>query len=365
MDHHDASQINYELWSKKILNFYWLIVIISLVGHIVGLSVTIYYHPDYASQFIFGTIILATGIQLLIVLICEYIIKIKKMYRSRLLIIAGTLLALVVIVINPAVPGLQVTLLLPMGVALIYLDKKKLFFSLIANVFGLTSIYLLFPSIRLATTEYEYFSYVFALFAGYIIYLAILQRGEEVLSDLRESSEKEKDLLIKNTLMEKLTKVDPLTNLYNHRTFHEYMDHLVKQSKEYQMPLQLAILDIDNFKKINDSFGHSVGDSVLKRVARTIYEKSSENDIVARYGGEEFAILFTNKKFEESLQITEKIRSHIASLHHEEIDDRSVTISIGLKNFDDHLTKADFFKQADAMLYEAKDTGKNKVVSNY
>lgn len=362
MEKQHLSEMDYKVWSKKIVYFYWLMVIISFVGQLVGLAVTIYYFPEYVSEFILGTIILPTTMQLFIMFLCEYLIRIKKIYSTWVMLTSGTLLSLVVIIINPNVPGLQATLLLPMAVALIYFDKRKLLFSLIMNVFGLTTVYLLFPAIRAAVTEYEYFSYIFVLFAGYFIYLAILERGHEVLEDLHKASEKEKELIVKSTMMERLSKVDPLTDLYNHKTFHEYMDNLVDQSETYQMPLQLAIIDIDNFKNINDSFGHSVGDTILKRVACTIYKNSSGDDIVARYGGEEFTILFTGKNFDESYNIIEKIRESIANLQHKETNDNTVTVSVGLKDFTPGLTKYDFFDIADAMLYEAKKTGKNKVV---
>ena len=362
MENQDLSGMDYELWSKKILSFYWIIVILSFIGHCVGLLVTIYYFPEYIFPFLMGTVVLPAVIQLFIMLVCEYIIRVKKIYSSRLLIIAGTLIALVVIAINPNVPGLQMTLLLPIAVSLIFFEKRKLLFSLIVNIIGLTLVYLLFPSIRMAVTEYEYLSYIFALCGGYIIYLAILQRGNEVLDVLRKSSEKERELIVKSAMMEKLSKTDALTGLYNHRTFHEYMDFLVEHSEKNNMRLQLAILDIDNFKQINDEFGHSAGDKVLKKVADVLLAKASTNDIVARYGGEEFAILFTEKSLEESLNQIEEVRLTIAGLYPEELQGRIVTVSVGFKDFEHGLTKSDFFNQADTLLYKAKKDGKNQVI---
>jgi diguanylate cyclase len=361
MEKDNISGIDYKLWSKKIVNFYWLLVSISILGQFVGLIVTYYYFPEGVLKFFLGKVIPQVSMHLLIMLGCEYLIKIKKVYHSWSLIIAGTLIALVNIVINPSVPGLQVTLLLPMVVALIYFEKSKLVFSFVVNLTGLTVVHIGFPPIRMATSEYEYFSYFFSLCAGFTLYLAILQRGNEVIEVLRKTSEKEKELIVKSALMERLSKTDALTGLYNHKTFHEYMGYLAEQSEKCNLPLQLAIVDIDDFKKINDAFGHSVGDTVLKCVADTILKSVSEHDIVARYGGEEFAILFTEKSFEEAFEITEAIRVKVAALHHQEIQNRLVTVSIGLKNYDFGMKKSDFFKRADALLYEAKESGKNKV----
>ncbi|MDQ0253047.1 diguanylate cyclase (GGDEF)-like protein [Evansella vedderi] len=356
-----SERMNYRYWSVKILNFYWLLVAVSIIGQCVGLLITTYYFPEDVMEFVVGKIIIPTSIQLVILSVCVYLIRVRKIYSSSLIIIAGTLLTLVIIVAHPNVPGLQVTLLLPMAVALIYFNRVKLLLSLVVNILGLTTIYLVFPSIRLAVTEYEYFSYIFALIAGYIIYLAIIQRGNEVLQMLRQTAKKEKELMVKTALMEKLSKVDALTGLYNHKTFQEYMDHLVKQSKTYAMPLQLAVLDIDNFKQINDSYGHSVGDQVLTRVADAIIENVSQDDIAARYGGEEFAILLTNKNMKVAFNTIEEIRIHIENVKHREIQGEKVTVSIGLKNYDPSLSKLEFFQATDALLYEAKRTGKNRI----
>ncbi|WP_046176349.1 GGDEF domain-containing protein [Domibacillus indicus] len=360
MESHNISRMNYKQWSEKIIHFYWLMVLVSLIGQCTGLAVKLYYFPEEAKEFALEKVLLPTGIQLIVMLGCLLIVKAKKIYSSRVLTVTGTLVALVIIIRHPNVTGLQTVLLLPMAVALIYFDKKKLLFSFYVNFVALTGIYLI-PAVRRAVTEYEYFSYMLILVAGYFIYSAVIQRGSEVLQILQKASEKEKELLVKSTMMERLSKVDALTGLYNHKTFHEYMDYLVEQSRQYGMPLQLAILDIDNFKNINDTYGHNIGDLVLKRLAHAIVEKASENDIVARYGGEEFALLLTNKKVTDAYDVIEAIREHIAGIQHEEMNGLNVTVSIGLKDFDQSLTRLDFFQQADALLYKAKRSGKNQV----
>lgn len=362
MENNHLFKIDHDFWSKKILYFYWLLASVSIVGQLVGLAVTIYYYPDNVMEFFLTKVVVLIISYLFIMLLCEYIIRVRKIYHSGLLMVTGTFLALVIIVINPAVPGLQTTLLLPMAVALIYFEKSKLVFSFLINITGLASVHVLFPAIRMNTSEYEVFSYFFVLFCGLILYLAILERGNEVMAFLRQAAAKEKELLVRSTMMEKSSKVDGLTGLYNHKTFHEYLDLLVGQCETNQTSLQLAVIDIDNFKRINDTYGHSVGDVVLKQVASTIAENVTGDDIVARYGGEEFAILMTGKTFEESYKIIEGIRLKIADIHHRELEGQNVTVSIGLANYEYVTDKSDFFNQADTLLYEGKRTGKNKVV---
>ncbi|QGH36685.1 diguanylate cyclase [Gracilibacillus salitolerans] len=354
------TRLNNKMWTKKILYIYWLMVIMAFLGQIIGLLVTIYYTPDYIGGFIIHKVIISSSIQVSILLITHYLINHKQIYSSRLLTISGTVLALVTIISHPTVSGLKILLLLAMAVVLIYFDKKKLRFSLVINLIALTSLYAL-PSIREAGTLYEYFSYHFVLLAGYMAYLIVIERGNEVFQFLQRAAEKEKELIVKSAMMERLSKIDALTGLYNHKTFHEYLDFLYDQSISQGMPLQLALLDIDNFKMINDFYGHSNGDIVLKRVADAISEQVTEDDIVARYGGEEFAILLTNKSLEEACETIESLRLYIANQNHEELNE-NITVSIGLKTLTEDISKELFFQRADQLLYKAKRSGKNQVM---
>jgi diguanylate cyclase (GGDEF)-like protein len=104
---------------------------------------------------------------------------------------------------------------------------------------------------------------------------------------------------------------------------------LIEQHHAYRMPLQLALLDIDNFKSVNDTFGHQAGDAVLRKAADLIQEKISNDDVAFRYGGEEFAVLFTGKAFEDTFLILEQIRLALADGVYPELEYRKVTISAG------------------------------------
>ncbi|MGP4039225.1 GGDEF domain-containing protein [Gracilibacillus sp. D59] len=354
------TRLNNKLWTKKILYIYWLMVIIAFLGQTIGLVVTIYFYPDNITSFTIYKLIIPSSIQVGSLLITHYVIHHKQVYSSKLLMISGTLAALVTIVSHPNVPGLQLLFLLAMAVSLIYFDKRKLRFSLIVNLIALSSIYAL-PSIREAGTIYSYFSYHIVLWAGYVAYLLILERGNEVFQFLQRAAEKEKELIVKSAMMERLSKVDALTGHYNHKTFHEYLDFLHEQSISQGMPLQLALVDIDNFKQINDSYGHTKGDLVLKRVATAIAEQVTEDDIVARYGGEEFAVLLTNKSLEEAYETIESLRLYIANQYHEELNE-NITVSVGLKGLTSDMSKETFFQQADELLYKAKRNGKNQVM---
>jgi diguanylate cyclase (GGDEF)-like protein len=126
------------------------------------------------------------------------------------------------------------------------------------------------------------------------------------------------------------------------------------------LSLHLAIMDIDNFKSVNDTYGHKAGDVVLRTVANIARSKVSSNDIVARYGGEEFALLFTDKSFQEVYDLLEEIRTSIASTSHEVLQGLPVTVSIGLNKYTPGMGKEALFQGADTALYDAKHSGKNR-----
>lgn len=170
------------------------------------------------------------------------------------------------------------------------------------------------------------------------------------------------DKLTKNSIiLEHLSKVDALTGLYNHKEFHQYLEQMIARIKRGEkLQLQLAILDIDNFKQINDTYGHDTGDIILQRVAETIKQYTCYDDFVARCGGEEFAIVFTGTTMQEAYQRVERIRNALMELSHPEIN-QPVTISVGLKELeDDPLGEKELFRQADSLLYMAKRSGKNR-----
>lgn len=159
---------------------------------------------------------------------------------------------------------------------------------------------------------------------------------------------------------------DPLTDLHNRRYFDTMMKNLLSTSQRSREPLCLILLDIDHFKKVNDTYGHDVGDIVLKELATTLKYMLRESDIIARVGGEEFAIIFPSTNLEGAYKISEKIREKVENLEIKIKEKTPIkfTISIGLSVFDKKVDKTTetIAKRADKALYEAKNSGRNRVV---
>lgn len=161
---------------------------------------------------------------------------------------------------------------------------------------------------------------------------------------------------------------DSLTNLWNHGFFQHSLDMQLEKAREQNTPLSLVIIDIDNFKKLNDTYGHQNGDIVLMDLANILKESSRDNDYVCRYGGEEFSIILPQTSKEQAFTIAERIRERILQYRfpkHPLFHELTVTVSIGLATFpDDAQTKKDLTAKADKSMYIAKFGGKNRTYAS-
>jgi diguanylate cyclase (GGDEF)-like protein len=157
---------------------------------------------------------------------------------------------------------------------------------------------------------------------------------------------------------------DPLTRCYNKRSFLERLPGEFAFAKRHDKPLSLAMLDIDRFKKINDTYGHLAGDFVLRKLGTILQEKLRADDFLARYGGEEFALIMREISKQNALQTAERLRELVeATPFKHEGNKMAVTVSIGVATWpDDPIDSAQkLIKTADKNLYAAKRKGRNRV----
>lgn len=345
-------------WNRKLLNVYWGIIAANIPMEFIHL----FNQSSMNVQFIKSRILVPTLIIISIMLVLEWIKFMEAPLLDYAIISGGCLLSFCFIYVNYDVKVVLITLFLPVLISIFYFERPKIFFSIFIT---LTAFFILYP-IRLAPMgDYSTKDFIVMIpilcFVSYIA-LQIMNRGVDLMHNLKITTESRQELMIQNIIMDKLSKTDALTDMYNHITFHEYLEKLIEQSEAGHLTIQLAILDIDNFKKINDIYGHRAGDAILKRVSGILKQWIGPNDFAARYGGEEFAFIFADKSLEEVFDLLENIRWQISQTVHEELHGQAVTISIGLHEYRKGSSKEELFAWADKSLYEAKRTGKNKTI---
>ena len=153
-----------------------------------------------------------------------------------------------------------------------------------------------------------------------------------------------------------------MTGLYNHRAFYAELDSSIESAKNGNEDLCLAMIDIDNFKNVNDSYGHDCGDAVLKNLAEIIEKHCDSGDRACRYGGEEFAIIFNKKDISSAVNVVEKILNRFSQSTYK-FTRESITFSCGLACFEKQLSREEFFNVADKRMYKAKHNGKNQIMA--
>lgn len=192
-------------------------------------------------------------------------------------------------------------------------------------------------------------------------YKSIAEKIRERDIALRLKQYHEKVLKSRKKLTQQANR-DRLTDLYNRRYFDKIFEQQFKNAHQNRYPLTIFFIDIDHFKKINDTYGHDKGDEVLRGVAHIIRALCRKDDIIARYGGEEFVILFPKMDKESAKQIAESMRK-IVEEKSEEVLGLKVTVSIGITtDFMKFSNPQDLIKSADNALYKAKSSGRNCVV---
>jgi len=162
--------------------------------------------------------------------------------------------------------------------------------------------------------------------------------------------------------VKQLAYLDGLTGIFNRRYFEMRVVEEIDRARRFDSGMAVLMIDIDQFKRLNDEFGHLLGDEVLRQVSSMFHQQVRKIDVVCRYGGEEFAILLSQTNQQHSLAVAEKLRRLVESWQFPGVP-QSVTISAGVATFPDHgTTRDELVKSADAGLYAAKQGGRNRVL---
>jgi diguanylate cyclase (GGDEF)-like protein len=205
----------------------------------------------------------------------------------------------------------------------------------------------------------------FKIIAFYFTYKAIIEMGLERPHRLlfRNLKKSESELGKALEEVQRLAITDSLTGLYNRRHFFELAEHELQRARRYRRSLSAIMLDIDHFKQVNDTYGHAVGDHVLKEVADSCRQAMLKEDVLGRYGGEEFVIMMPESNLVATCQVAERLRQSIAQKTIDtEVGPVMVTVSLGVITLDDECSTLEtLLAGADQALYWAKRSGRNRV----
>jgi diguanylate cyclase (GGDEF)-like protein/PAS domain S-box-containing protein len=187
-----------------------------------------------------------------------------------------------------------------------------------------------------------------------------LEETKQQLRNINKAMKSKVDELysMTHTLEEKAHK-DNLTGIHNRDSFEERFTHEIEYARENSLPLSLMLFDLDNFKEVNDSYGHQAGDNILVEISSVVSQNIKASDIFARWGGEEFAILLPSTSLEGAYNFAQKLREiiEVNTFSYRE----NITASFGVAELDSEDDKATLFQKADKALYTAKANGRNRV----
>lgn len=202
---------------------------------------------------------------------------------------------------------------------------------------------------------------------SFVAFTSVLSVAASAVSrrDLTQIDEQRRKLAISEAQLRELSIRDPLTNLFNRRYLEETLNREVGRAERENVPLGIIILDIDHFKRLNDTLGHAAGDAVLQELGTLLSRTVRSADIACRYGGEEFVLVLPDASLETARVRAELVRDAVKNLHveHDRLVLGTVTVSLGVAVYPDHgQNGACVLKSADAALYLAKDQGRDRVV---
>lgn len=340
-----------EEWYKIIFETLWRVWILSAVA---ALLLVFFYQPtpectrlDFLQQFFLKPVIggaVVTGVYRLILLYAGNRVTEKWMAAVSMVVINLYILVMAVSYTNIRI--FPMILVAPIAIASVY--RQRIFIliqTVISVVIYLLYLYMFVPQSAFETIETEAVDITVFLFvaAAYAIMVEQIRKSTIAL-DLQGWK-------------------DSLTHMYNHEAFYEELENYMKRYKEKGETFSVLIADIDNFKKVNDTYGHAYGDEVIREVASVFEQCKWKKEFASRYGGEEFALIMPGRDKKDAVLLADKIRREFEKRKLEcEDGAKSFTISIGVAEYaKEYPTASLFFEQADKALYDAKVGGKNKV----
>jgi diguanylate cyclase (GGDEF)-like protein len=330
-----------------------------IVSAIVGLIST------FMAELSLGGILAAASCIMTLIAISIYVIKTKNFDRASILI--STIFNLLIFPINfiyaggieggmPMyfIMGIFATFLLVTGKIrnILILLFFIVYIALLLSSYYNPDMIVPFPSAEARIVDLIFAMVIVSGFTGIVISIIVYEY----------STEHEKVELLNHRLHQVAIK-DPLTNLFNRRYLMNQLNYQIEKANQEEYDLALIIFDIDFFKSINDTYGHLIGDEVLKEFSKLLSSQIRGDDIVGRYGGEEFFLILVETDSEDALHLAERIRKKVSNSILSKKITNSITISGGIGIYQPDMSVEQLIVAADKNLYKAKSAGRNKIIS--
>ncbi|MCR5482710.1 MAG: GGDEF domain-containing protein [Clostridia bacterium] len=350
---------SHERWRRKIIKICKACVVLLIAAEIISWPIQIALNgiPKSPWHYLWRYIFIPVGASAVYVYIGERLInypRISANVKNHISILVFTFISATVAFVHDAYPAIITSLCTSILLTMLYGDKR-LTRNILIICLILTSAYIAYTYILSGMSNTRIIVtgvIVVALeLSATVITLFLYEYDAEQQKTLRKTMEE------KQFYEERLQR-DPMTGLYNHSAFYMQLEEMMRTTK---MQGALAIVDIDDFKKFNDTWGHALGDEVLKTFAYILRETCGKNCITARYGGEEFGIIFPGMPMRDVVDTMELVRRRMAGHRFEALKGEKVTFSCGIALYVNGMTTEQLFQYADEAMYQAKKSGKNRV----
>lgn len=357
-------------WNRKVMRWIWI-----SIGLVIFIEILLFLFyqpvPECSKREYLDTFVIRPSIMIVMYAGCMELIfrffgeALGEYVTTILFLLIQFLLLGTVAAVHSSVPYMCMILTYPVIFANVYREKIFRYAAFAACILVYAGInYGFIPSTEFRPDNSR--EVYLVIFVGFTI---VAFSFSKVLTSVVVNFEKENRKIYEENQKiheekEKILEIsqrDSMTGLYNHKMFYDKLnEHLQLCSKE--CPVSLVIIDIDNFKRINDTFGHAMGDNVILKIVSIIEKNVTDQDVAARYGGEEFGLILAGKTEMEAYNVSERIRREVENAEVDGVTGR-ITISLGMLE----VKPGDkngilLFKEVDSALYEAKQTGKNKTV---
>lgn len=339
-------------WKRVVLNPLWRIYVWTFLAEIVLL--VLYVPTQELPRTVYFTKYVGIPLgEMLLVILCLHVFlgRIARRLRTTTVAIFTIIFLNLYIMINLCsfsnLSIMMIAVFFPIIIAPIYKKKELVYIQVLISLGMLLFCEIIYIPTRTLVPTATPWMYVIVML---LLFYAMVKFELEVITS--------------TNMLDLQSSKDSLTHLMNHEAFYEALDDHMNRFTETKETFTIIISDIDNFKKVNDTYGHAFGDEVIKRVAEITMDCKGTRDVCARYGGEEFAIILPNKNLNDAVLQAEKIRQRFENAEFQTEDGavHHFSISLGVAEYNkEYRTASAFFETADKALYEAKRLGKNRV----